>query len=65
MENEPESVTDTRVRLYRKALAQLREENEAKEREAQLTEEAEATRKERDEPAGSAHTTADENSDKA
>ena len=49
MENKQESVTDTRVRLYRKALSPLREENEAKEREAQLTEEAEATRKEQDE----------------
>ena len=34
MENERESVTETRVRLYRKALEQLREENERKEAEA-------------------------------
>jgi hypothetical protein len=41
MKNEPESVTDVRVRLYRKALAQLREENELAEREAERTKEAE------------------------
>lgn len=35
MEDERESVTQTRVRLYRKALDQLREENESKEKEAQ------------------------------
>lgn len=42
MENEPESVTDVRVRLYRKALDQLREENELAERKAEQTKEAEA-----------------------
>ena len=39
MENERESVTQTRVRLYRKALDQLREENESKEKEAQSAKE--------------------------
>jgi hypothetical protein len=44
-----------RVRLYREALAQLREENETKAKEAELTKEAEAdSAKEQDEP-GSDH----------
>jgi len=34
MENENESITQTRVRLYRKALDQLREDNESKEAQA-------------------------------
>lgn len=42
MENERESITQLRVGLYRKALAELREENELAEREAERTKEAEA-----------------------
>jgi len=42
MENERESITQVRVGLYRKALDQLREENELAEREAERTKEAEA-----------------------
>jgi len=59
MEPEPESITQTRVRLYRKALAQLREENAAKEAEAKSAKE----------PVGPesdpAHSTTHEGSDKA
>jgi hypothetical protein len=66
MEAEPESVTQTRVRLYREALAQLREENEAKAKEAELTKEAEAdSAKEQDERSERAQSTAHEDSDKA
>jgi len=67
MENERESVTQTRVRLYRKALDQLREENELKEARAQSAKEPNAQSQK--EPEGSgydlAHRTADERSDKA
>lgn len=42
METDRESITETRVRLYRKALAQQREENAAKEAEAQSAREQEA-----------------------
>ena len=42
MENEPESITQLRVRMYNKALAELREENALAEREAERTKEAEA-----------------------
>jgi len=42
VENEQESVTETRVRLYRKALAQQREINELAERETEQAKEAEA-----------------------
>ena len=41
MENERESITQVRVGLYRKALDQLRKENELAEREAERTKEAE------------------------
>jgi hypothetical protein len=67
MEAEPESVTQTRVRLYREALAQLREENEAKVKKAELTKEAEAeSAKGRDEPGSErVQSTTREDSDKA
>jgi NADH/NAD ratio-sensing transcriptional regulator Rex len=66
MENERKSVTQTRVDLYRKALGQLREENEAKAKEAELTKEAEAdSAKEQDERSERAQSTAHEDSDKA
>ncbi len=42
MENEPETITQTRVRLYREALAQLREENALKEAEAATSKKNEA-----------------------
>jgi hypothetical protein len=66
MEVEPESVTQTRVRLYREALAQLREENEAKAKEAELTKEAEADSAQGQDEQGSerAQSTAHEDSDK-
>lgn len=51
METERESITQTRVRLYNKALAQQREENAAKEAEAQSAKELEAESEEKpDEP---------------
>ena len=67
METEGESITQMRVRMYREALAQQREENEAKAKEAELTNEAEAdSAKGQDEP-GSDHAqaTAHEDGDKA
>ncbi len=42
METERESITQMRVRMYNKALAQQREENELAEREAEQAAEAEA-----------------------
>ena len=67
METEPESITQTRVRLYRKALAQQREQNAAKEAEAQSAKKPEAeTAKGQDEPGSDrAHSTAHEDSDRA
>jgi hypothetical protein len=74
MEKKHEDPTDVRVRLYRKALAQLKEVNERKEREAEQKErqakhakEAEAdTVKEPHEPSTDRdHTIAHEHSDKA
>jgi NADH/NAD ratio-sensing transcriptional regulator Rex len=67
MEAEPESVTQTRVSLYRKALAQLREENEAKAQEAELTKEAQTdSAKRQDEPGSErAQSTPREDNDKA
>ena len=67
MENEPETVTQTRVRLYREALAQLREENALKEAEAAGTKKAEAESEKGPEEPGSdrAGATAHEGSDKA
>jgi hypothetical protein len=75
MDNEPESITQTRVRLYREALAQLRAENELKEQDAELAKEpdvelaneAEAESAKEPEGPGSdrAHSTAREGSDKA
>lgn len=59
METEPESVTQTRVRLYRKALEQQREENAAKEAEAQSGKEPGGPESDH------AHSTADDGSDKA
>lgn len=53
MENERESVTQTRVRLYRKALDQLREENELKEAEAQSAKEPNAQSEKEPEGPGS------------
>jgi hypothetical protein len=47
METERESITQTRVRLYREALAQQREENAAKEAEAQSAKELEAESQEK------------------
>lgn len=64
MEKERESITQMRVGLYRKALNQLREDNELAEREAELKEAEARSGKEPDEP-GSDHATARENSDKA
>jgi hypothetical protein len=67
VENEQESVTETRVRLYRKALAQQREINELAERKAEQAKEAEAEiAKEPHEPSSDRdQTTAHEHSDKA
>lgn len=48
METERESITQKRVRLYREALAQLREENAAKEAEAQPAEPEAESAKEAD-----------------
>lgn len=67
METERESITQMRVRMYREALAQQREENELAEREAEQAKQTEAeAAKEPDEPVSdSAHSTAHESSDKA
>lgn len=67
MENERESITQTRVRLYNKALDQLREENAAKEAEAAAAKKKEAEAEREPEGRGSdrADTTAHEGSDKA
>jgi hypothetical protein len=67
METERESITQTRVRMYREALAQQREENAAKEAEAQSAKELEAqSEKEPDGPGSDhAHSTAGDGSDKA
>jgi hypothetical protein len=67
MEDEPESITQTRVRMYREALAQQREENAAKEAEAQSANELNAQSEK--EPGGPesdhAHSTPDDGNDKA
>jgi hypothetical protein len=70
MEKEPESITQTRVRLYQKALAELRAENAenaAKERDSELAKKSEAEpAKEPDGPGSDrAHSTEHEGSDKA
>jgi len=67
MENEHESITQTRVRLYNKALDQLREENAAKEAEAAAARKKDAEAEREPEGPGSdrADTTAQEGSDKA
>ena len=67
MENERESITQTRVRLYREALAQQREENELKEAEAQSANEPDAESEKEPNGPGSdrGHTTANEGSDQA
>jgi hypothetical protein len=59
METERESITQTRVRLYQKALEQQREENAAKEAEAQSEKETAGPESDH------AHSTADDGSDKA
>jgi hypothetical protein len=66
METERESITQMRVRMYREALAQQREENELAEREAEKAKEAEAeTGKEPEAPgSGPAHAAAHESNDK-
>ena len=64
MENRPESVTDVRVRLYREALDQLREENELAEREAAATKEPEEqSAKEPNDETGEAREPIDEDSE--
>jgi hypothetical protein len=67
MENEPESITQTRVRLYRKALDQQREENAAKEAEARSAKKpGSETAEGQDEPGSDrADSTAHEDSDRA
>jgi hypothetical protein len=67
METERESITQMRVRMYNKALAQQREENELAERKAEQAKEAEAeAAKEPVEPESNhAHATTHEGSDKA
>ena len=66
MENERESITQTRVRLYR-AFAQQREENALKEAEAQSAKEPDAeSEKEPDGPGSDrGHSTAHEGSEQA
>ena len=67
MENERESITQTRVRLYREALAQQREENALKEAEAQSAKEPDPeSEKEPDGPGSDrGHSTAHEGSEQA
>ena len=66
METEPESITQMRVRMYREALAQQREENELAEREAEQAKkaEAEAAKEPNGPQSDSAHAAAHESSDK-
>jgi len=66
MQTERESITQMRVRMYREALAQQREENELAEREAVQAKEAEAaSAKEPEEPGSDrAQAAAHDNSDK-
>ena len=67
METERESITQMRVRMYRKALAQKREENDLVEREAEQAKEAEAKTAKEPEEQGSdrAQAAAHESNDKA
>ena len=69
METERESITQMRVRMYREALAQQREENELAEREAEQAKESKEakaeTAKEPEEPGSDrAQAAAHDNSDK-
>ncbi|MEO8454088.1 MAG: hypothetical protein ABI454_02915, partial [Sphingomicrobium sp.] len=66
-EDERESITQTRVRLYNKALTQLREENERKEAEARSAKEPDAEAENGPDGSGSdrADTTTHKGSDKA